>query len=428
MPSGLGQIGVDIAQAQDKYKPTNPPRPPLPKPPPPESDNPAKLFAAADDAARKGDMARAEKLCQKLKEVDPEGYGLEVDEWLNTMRLQQNSRTDYLEIVKQVGANNLDSARIAWRVYVKKYGTSYDPKGYASLLADTPLVWAVPPNASPVPDPRPTITVPPRPKSIEVTDFVPARPPAGYYVPAKSIEVTKFLPPSFAWCPVPKGSVTLEDASSREEAKRRRYKILAFDIAKYPITNAQYQVFVDAYDGYSKENWWDYSAEARQWRTAHPKAQDTAFEGADLPRTNVTWYEAVAFCRWLSAETGQNVTLPTEQQWQRAAQGDDNREYPWGEEFDADRCNFNTCRPSPVTLYEPEGESPFHVMDMTGNVWEWCLTELGTDSVRLDAKGARVERGGSWNNNNKGLLHTAFRYHGFPNSWGPAQGFRIARN
>jgi formylglycine-generating enzyme required for sulfatase activity len=213
------------------------------------------------------------------------------------------------------------------------------------------------------------------------------------------LRVEDILPPPFEWADIPAGAVTLEDASNHAGTKGGQYNVSAFAIAKYPITNEQYEVFVDANDGYRKLHWWEFSKEAKKWRKENPQPAETRFRGDDLPRTIVCWYDAVAFCQWLSHTTGQAIALPAEQQWQRAAQGDDGRKYPWGDEFDASRCNIQGSgieEPTPVTQY-PNGASPYGVMDMSGNVWEWCLTAWRTDNSDLRGNSGRVLRGGSWN-------------------------------
>jgi formylglycine-generating enzyme required for sulfatase activity len=185
-------------------------------------------------------------------------------------------------------------------------------------------------------------------------------------------------------------------------------------------------VFIDDPDGYMISSWWRFSPEAEQWRRDRPKPCGPAFEGADLPCTKVSWYEAVAFCRWLSSKSGLEIMLPTEQQWQRAAQGDDGREYPWGDEFDPSRCNFgnNVGGPTPVTKY-PLGASPYGVMNMSGNTWEWCLNEWGADSTRLKGNGVRGVRGGSWGFY-QNLARAAARNWHDPGDWAVNQSFRIA--
>ena len=80
---------------------------------------------------------------------------------------------------------------------------------------------------------------------------------------------------------------------------------------------------------------------------------------------------------WLSSKAGLAISLPTEPQWQRAAQGGDGREYPWGNGFDSSRCNTSESginHTTPVNQY-PSGTSSYGVYDMAGNVWEWCLSE-----------------------------------------------------
>ena len=114
----------------------------------------------------------------------------------------------------------------------------------------------------------------------------------------------------------------------------------------------------------------------------------------------VSWEDAVAFCEWLSKESGREFRLPTEAKWEKAARGGlripgpggalmDNplpaRVYPWGDEFDAGKCNTSKSGitdTTPVGTYSPAGDSPYGVADMAGNVWEWTQE--------------RVLRGGSW--------------------------------
>jgi formylglycine-generating enzyme required for sulfatase activity len=130
---------------------------------------------------------------------------------------------------------------------------------------------------------------------------------------------------------------------------------------------------------------------------------------------------------------GYEVTLPTEQQWQRAAQGDDGRTYPWGNNWDCQRCNnsvkpCNSDRTTPVTYYEgrDKGDSPFGVVDMAGNVWEWCLNDYNTGSVDININSLRVLRGGSWGDGDTGNFHLASRFRFDPGYWGDFRGFRLA--
>lgn len=238
-----------------------------------------------------------------------------------------------------------------------------------------------------------------------------------------------FLPPPFAWCEIPAGSVTLEDPSAYNNGGTPGgvYTVSAFKIAKYPITNAQYALFIDDSYGYFNPIWWNYSEAARQWRQENAQPMPTRFGGDDLPRTLVNWYDAVAFCRWLMNRSGLKVTLPTEQQWQRAAQGDDGRLYGWGNHIDPTYATYghdSNGRVTPVTHY-PQSASPFGVWDMSGNVWEWCLTRWGDDSTDLESDGERVVRGGGWRYTGAESLRVAYRNHNAPQVPNVALGFRI---
>jgi formylglycine-generating enzyme required for sulfatase activity len=91
----------------------------------------------------------------------------------------------------------------------------------------------------------------------------------------------------------------------------------------------------------------------------------------------VSFYEAAAFCAWLSERVGYGVSLPTEEQWRQAAQGEDGREYPWGDEADPEKANYDATgigATSAVGCF-PGGASPCGALDMGGNVFEWTGSE-----------------------------------------------------
>ncbi|MCB9452931.1 MAG: SUMF1/EgtB/PvdO family nonheme iron enzyme [Anaerolineaceae bacterium] len=204
----------------------------------------------------------------------------------------------------------------------------------------------------------------------------------------------------FEWCEVPDGVFLYGN-------DKQKVIIPAFTIAKYPITYSQFQTFVDAKDGFYDLRWWQGLARYED----QPGNQQ--WQIADHPRENVNWYDAIAFCRWLSFRLGRsydlaNVTawgvrLPTEFEWEKAARGTDGREYPWGNIYDKAKTNTdesNLKQTTPVTAY-PQGASPYGVLDMTGNVYEWCLTNIndpvsGTTGENLRSNSARVIRGGGW--------------------------------
>jgi iron(II)-dependent oxidoreductase len=90
----------------------------------------------------------------------------------------------------------------------------------------------------------------------------------------------------------------------------------------------------------------------------------------------------LAYCEWLSGKTGKSITLPSEAQWEKAVRGDrDRREYPWGDNFEATRCNnieLGLGNTTPVGIF-PDGASPYACLDMVGNVWEWTSSLWGED-------------------------------------------------
>jgi formylglycine-generating enzyme required for sulfatase activity len=228
-------------------------------------------------------------------------------------------------------------------------------------------------------------------------------------------EVLKMV---YSWVKVSGGQVTLEAGGYLREDST--FEVASFVMSRYPVTNEQYGQFIDD-GGYTNRAWWTedgWAAKGKQdWRESC-YWQNNEWNQPDRPVVGVSWYEAVAFCRWLSASIQQTVLLPTEQQWQRAAQGDDGRDYPWGdEEPTRSRCNWNRYQDetSPVTQY-PDGSSPFGIMDMSGNVWEWCLTSWDSGFTTLDGYEARILRGGSWSSDSPLSLRTAHRSPRDPNT------------
>lgn len=193
----------------------------------------------------------------------------------------------------------------------------------------------------------------------------------------------------------------------------------AFYIAKYPITNRAYQAFVTA-TGHKAP---------RHWQSSYPEVL------SDHPVVNVSWHDALAYCDWLSATTGHHYRLPTEAEWEKAARGADGRTYPWGNVFDKAKCNSwesGMGWTTPVDAY-PNGASPWGVMDMVGNMWEWCSSLHADYPYRADdgreglsAAGWRVLRGGSWFDYEWGV-RPARRLSGQPDEVSHNTGFRVVR-
>ncbi len=150
------------------------------------------------------------------------------------------------------------------------------------------------------------------------------------------------------------------------KATLRQLSLPEFRIARFPVTNQQYELFLNANPRYPEPQGWN--------RRTFPPGQER------FPVTGMSWEDGIAFCQWASCR------LPTEQEWEKAARGTDRRSFPWGNTWTPGKyCNSKEAglgRPSPVDGY-PLGVSPFGVWDLCGNTWEWTAE--------------KVLRGGSWN-------------------------------
>jgi len=233
--------------------------------------------------------------------------------------------------------------------------------------------------------------------------------------------------PDIVWCDVSASEFTFAgDPQAPDSGPPRQIDLPAFRICKYPVTYCQFQAFVDAEDGYANAQWWDglHSDGLVQQRKGPGEQR---FRFTNYPRENVSWYDAMAFCRWLSAMFGDQVCLPTEQQWEKAARGTDGRAFPYGNEFDPTKCNSGNSgigQTSAVGAF-PGGASPYGAMDMSGDVWEWTLTEFynGSDA-NISSCDRRVLRGGTWGNN-AAFARAAYRNDLKPSHREVSVGFRV---
>jgi formylglycine-generating enzyme required for sulfatase activity len=182
-----------------------------------------------------------------------------------------------------------------------------------------------------------------------------------------------------------------------------------YSIGKYPVTNREYQAFVRDANYKAPKGW-----EGEQFPT----------EKGGHPVVNVSWNDAQAYCKWLSAQTKKQYRLPTEAEWEKAARWKESPSpagrgargegeslvYPWGNDFDPKKCNSSESGIKDTTdvgKFSPQGDSPYGCADMAGNVWDWCSDwfdeneykkrkDVVKDPQGAEAGVSRVLRGGSW--------------------------------
>jgi len=235
----------------------------------------------------------------------------------------------------------------------------------------------------------------------------------------------------FDWCDVPAGDFLYGNDNEKRS-------LPAYAIAKYPITYSQYQTFIDAKDGFHDSRWWEGLARGKPNQPG-----DQRWKVDNHPRENVSWYDALAFCRWLSHQLGGGfdlnkvsewlVRLPTDYEWEKAARGTEGLPYPYGNEFDKTKSNTKESgfgKTTPVTQY-PQGASSYGVMDMSGNVWEWCLTDYknpadAAGKENLSNDNFRVLRSGAFDYDDY-FARAVSRYDNLPSNRSLNFGFRVVR-
>ena len=215
-----------------------------------------------------------------------------------------------------------------------------------------------------------------------------------------------------------------DDPSALDNEKPQHKRLLPpYRIGKYPVTNAQYNAFVRATQHKAPEHW---SSDALIRDGVVPLGKEAH------PVVNVSYQDAVAFCRWLSATEKQYYRLPIEEEWEKAARGLDKRRYPWGDAWFREYCNTRESRirtTTPVTAYQEKGPSPFGVFDLSGNVAEWtCSWYERYPNARCDGihfgRTYRVVRGGSWVHNAR-CARVSFRGRYKQDTRRPFLGFRV---
>jgi serine/threonine-protein kinase len=245
----------------------------------------------------------------------------------------------------------------------------------------------------------------------------PARPEVMERVNSKDGSVILIIPP---------GEFTMGSRDYRDSKPQFRVYLAAYGIGKYEVTNRQFARFEKA-AGYKAEG---------SWRRFFRAGME------DHPVLSVSWYDARAYCAWAG------LRLPTEAEWEKAARGSDRRIYPWGNEWDRNRCNNRSMDiagvlPRMAALHKgrgttpvgsfPDGASFFGALDMAGNACEWTSSAFDPYPYRVDdgreGKAEPVEvslRGGSWAYDHIGFFRTDTRSRCKPPVFSYVIGFRVA--
>ncbi len=266
-------------------------------------------------------------------------------------------------------------------------------------------------------------------------------------------------PLAIAWRDVPAGTFRMGSKDAKagfgNEAPQFPFGIAyAYHISQFPITNAQFRTFVEN-GGYGEARYWREARAHGFWKDGRVKMygdddwRDTLlsvphpYSLDNHPVVAVSWYEALAFARWLNDALHAAgdlpydwcVRLPTEAEWEKAARGMDGRTFPWGSDADPDRANYADTRIGTTSAAGcfPHGASPYGVEECSGTVWEWTSTlheqypydpDDGRENLAAPASDRRVVRGGSYLDD-ADLVRCAVRYWGIPNGWDGGLGFRV---
>ncbi|GAB4460827.1 MAG: hypothetical protein OHK0029_25330 [Armatimonadaceae bacterium] len=221
---------------------------------------------------------------------------------------------------------------------------------------------------------------------------------------------------------IPAGTFTMGSDKSdpfkeRDEEPEHKVYTNAFWIYKYPVTVEQYEQFC-----------------LETLRTMPPAPpHNPNWDNKDHPMVNVRWEDAAAYAKWAGGR------LPTEAEWERAARGDNSLKYPWGNAYDEDKIwgSAKTERGGTASVLRTSfiAESPFGVMDMVGNVWEWCADwyqpQYYRSSPSRNPEGPkinglfRVLRGGSYLDKYAKEFRGANRERGGFRTSKPNWGFRV---
>jgi formylglycine-generating enzyme required for sulfatase activity len=243
---------------------------------------------------------------------------------------------------------------------------------------------------------------------------------------------------------IPKGTFlmgsdpAIDDLAEQDEQPQHELFLDYYYLGRTPVTNAQFAEYVRQTNNIP-ERWkgFDYN----------PKVGIRS--GAqNRPAVWITWYEALDYCAWLSAETGKKYRLPSEAEWEKGARGTTGLIYPWGNTYSAEfarNAHAEFVGPDETSVDVESyhrGASPYGLLHMAGNVQEWTLSLWGDnpktsfpypydptdgrEDLSANENIGRVVRGGSWKHQKQGV-RCAYRNGNPPNIPGAYIGFRVAK-
>ncbi len=218
--------------------------------------------------------------------------------------------------------------------------------------------------------------------------------------------------------------------------EQHRVLLKPFDLARYPVTNAQFKMFLD--EGYADDRYWLQGGLAWRERAAHHggMVNDPRWGTDNRPVVGVTWHEMIAYVNWLRKATGKPYRLATEAEWERAAAGLERRKYPFGSRAGDEDVNTREAGVGQTTAVGifPKDRTPEGLYDMGGNVWEWTSSlfwpypyDAADGRERLGENGPRVLRGGAYDRD-RTEMHCERRRQAVPRASVPLIGFRLARD
>ena len=230
---------------------------------------------------------------------------------------------------------------------------------------------------------------------------------------------------------IPGGSLMMGDQNGCADAKpEHKVTVAGFYIDPFEVTHAEYKEFIDA-TGHPAPF---VDPEQYLWAKDYNWTNGTFPAGKENhPVVLVCWDDAAAYAKW------RGKRLPTEAEWEKASKGTQDLTFPWGNDWDAEKCNSReTNRLASVVVTDFENDSSTDgVRNLAGNVWEWCADWYGKDyyrkSVSENPQGAdrgatKVIRGGSWDTYGRERFQNSARESQFPSTKSYDIGFRCVKD